>query len=302
MIGIRRKINILSIGVSGKNQNIAALVSLIEQESRESDDLIVLPEMCLGFDVVSMCDEVVTKICETAERKGVYIIFTFFRCGEDDKTYNTSILIDREGNITGIYDKAYPFWGEGFSDPPCVPGKDARVFETDFGKIGISNCFDVNFPDVYKRLSELGAELVLYPSGYSAGMSLQAHAINHNYYIVSSTLVPDCVLYDINGQELHYQKGEDGVNISRLTVDLDRCIFHFDLNLAKRDKLLTDHADKIEQDTFLEREGWFTLRALKSEVSVRKLAAEYGLEELTHYKKRKSNELDKLRGFSLRSL
>ena len=302
MLKTSRQVNIISIGVSGKNQNISSLLSLIGQECQENDDLIVLPEMCLGFGIISMDDEAIVKICEMAEEKGVYIVFTFFRRADSGETYNTSLLIDHKGNIAGIYDKAFPFWGEGFSDPPCVPGKDVQVFETDFGKIGISNCFDVNFPDVYKKLSDLGAELVLYPSGYSAGMSLQAHAVNHNYYIVSSTLVPDCAMYDINGREIYYQKGADGLNISRLFVDLDRSIFHFDLNLAKRDKLLKDHAGEIEQDTCLEREAWFTLRATKSGVSVRKLAAAYGLEELTHYKKRKSDELDKLRGFSLRSL
>jgi len=302
MINTSRTVNIISIGVSGENQNLAALLELIERESRKSDDLIILPEMCLGYSIIGMNDEAVIKICETAGRKGVYIVFTVFRYGDNGETYNTSILIDPRGNIAGIYNKVYPFWGEGFPDPPCLPGKDIPVFETDFGRIGITNCFDVNFPDVYKRLSDLEAELVLYPSGYSAGMSLQAHAINHNYYIVSSTLTPDCVMYDINGQEIYYQKGANGVNISRLTVDLDRSIFHFDLNLAKRDKLLTDHANKIEQDTCLERESWFTLRAIKPGASVKKIAAEYRLEELSHYKKRKSGELDELRGFSLRSL
>jgi len=299
---INRQINLVSIGVSGKNQNISFLLSLIGRECQETDDLIVLPEMCLGFSVMGMGDEAVAKICEMANRKKAYIVFTFFRRGDSGETYNTSILIDRKGKIFGIYDKAFPFWGEGFSDPPCAPGKDVPAFETDFGRIGITNCFDVNFPDAYKRLSDLEAELVLYPSGYSAGMSLQAHAVNHNYYIVSSTLAPDCAMYDINGREAYYQKGADGLNISRLTVDLDRRIFHFDLNLAKRDKLLKEHAGEIEQDTCFEREAWFTLRAVKPGVSVRELAAEYGLEELSHYKKRKSRELDELRGFSLRSL
>ena len=302
MINIDRTVNILSIGVSGKNQNISALLSLIEQENRESDDLILLPEMCLGYGIITMNDEAVIKMCETAGRKKVYIVFTVFRYGDSGETYNTSMLIDRSGNIAGVYDKAYPFWGEGFRDPPCLPGKDVPVFETDFGRIGISNCFDVNFPDVYKRLSDSGAELVLYPSGYSAGMSLQAHAINHNYYIISSTLIPDCVMYDITGREIYYQKGANGVNISRLTVDLDRSIYHLDFNIDKRDKLLADHSGEIEQDTFLKREGWFTLRALKPGVSVKTLADEYELEELAHYKKRSGEELDKLRGFSLRSL
>ena len=290
-----RKISIVSIGVSGKNQNLPSLLSLIEQESRKGDDLILLPEMCLGFDIVSMDCEAVMKMRETAKHKRVYIVFTIFRYGDNNTAYNSSILIDRNGSVAGIYDKAYPFWGEGFLDPHCMPGKDVPVFETDFGKLGIAICFDANFPDVFKQLSDLGAELVLYPSGYSAGMSLQAHAINHNFYIISSTLVPDCVMYDINGQEIYYQKSTGSANISRLAVDLDRSIFHFDLNLNKRDKLLLEHAGEIEQDTCLEREGWFTLRAAKQETSVRKLASEYGLEELTQYKKRKNDELNKLR-------
>jgi hypothetical protein len=304
MKDIKRKANILSIGVSGKNQNISSLLALIEQESRQSDDLILLPEMCLGFDIVSMDSEAVFKMRKIAQKKGIYIVFTIFRHGdnENEKTFNTSILIDRKGNIAGTYDKIYPFWGEGFRDPPCFPGKDVLVCETDFGRVGISNCFDVNFPDVYKRLSDLGAELVLYPSGYSAGMSLQAHAINHNYYIISSTLVPDCAMYDISGNEIYYQKGPDNLNISRLSVDLDRSIFHFDYNLSKRDKLMAEHSGEIEQDTCLDREGWFTLRALNPEASVKKLAAEYGLEELSRYKKRKGDEIDKLRGFKFKNL
>ncbi|MCL1858736.1 MAG: carbon-nitrogen hydrolase family protein [Oscillospiraceae bacterium] len=308
MKNIGRPVNIISIGVSGINQNLCKLLQLIKQESSENADLIVLPEMCLGYGIQKMDCEAIMKMREAALLKGVYIIFTIFRYGDRDEneneneTYNTSVLIDRKGNIAGIYDKAFPFWGEGFSDPPCLPGKDAPVFETDFGKIGISICFDVNFPDVYKRLSELGAELVLFPSGYSAGISLQAHAINYNYYIVSSTLAPDCLAYDITGREIYYQKTPGGVNISRLTLDLDRSIYHFDYNIAKRDKLLKEHAVEIEQDVCLAREAWFTLRALKPGVSVKKLAADYGLEELAHYKKRMRNEIDKLRGFSLGNL
>ena len=80
-----RQINIISVGVSSKNQNITSLSSLIEQKCQENDDLIVLPEMCLGLSIISMSDEAIVKICEMAGRKGVYIAFTFFRRGESGK-------------------------------------------------------------------------------------------------------------------------------------------------------------------------------------------------------------------------
>jgi len=91
-----RQINLLSIGVSSENQNLSSLLSLIGREYEENTDLIVLPEMCLGLNIIRMDSEAVIKMRETAERKNVYIVFTFFRSGNNNDTYNTSILIDRK--------------------------------------------------------------------------------------------------------------------------------------------------------------------------------------------------------------
>jgi len=104
-----RQVNLLSIGVSGRNQSISALLSLIEQESKKGDDLIILPEMSLGFDIISMNDEAIPKMCEIAAQKRVYIAFTVFRYDDSGEARNTSLNIERVGKIAGIYDKAYPF-------------------------------------------------------------------------------------------------------------------------------------------------------------------------------------------------
>jgi predicted amidohydrolase len=66
-------------------------------------------------------------------------------------------------------------------------GQDAQVYSADFGLLGFATCFDVNLPEVWKRLADQGAEVVIWPSAYSAGTSLQTHAINHHFYIVSVT-------------------------------------------------------------------------------------------------------------------
>jgi hypothetical protein len=181
---------------------------------------------------------------------------------------------------------------------PASIGHDAPVFETDFGRVGMAICFDANFPEVFKRMSLGGAEVILWSSAYSAGMSLQAHAINYNYIIVTSTLCSDCAVYDITGEEIYYQKKTPGeVIVSRLTLDLDRCIFHTNYNWDKRKKLLKDYAGKIKSDVYLDRESWFTLRAVAPGVSARSVAASYGMEELTAYKNRSLVEIDKMRGF-----
>ena len=65
-------------------------------------------------------------------------------------------------------------------------------------------------------------------AGASAGRSLQAQATNYNYYIVSATGVYRTAWsFDIDGEQLvHDQNNQgNGVNITRVTLDLDRCIF-----------------------------------------------------------------------------
>jgi predicted amidohydrolase len=256
-----------------------------------------LPEVCA--DIIEPLDgESVRLMAEIARRHGIYIVFPICRKTETIKRLNSSILIGRNGEICGVYDKVYPFWEEFYFDIPVEIGREAPVFETDFGKVGMAICFDANFPEVFRRMSLGGAEIILWSSAYGAGMSLQAHAINYNFIIATSTLCSDCTVYDITGQEVYYQKKPFGeMIISYLTVDLDRCVFHTDYNWDKRERILNDYAGKIESDVYLTREAWFTLKAVAPGVSAKKIAAEYGMEELRAYKNRSLNEIDKMRGF-----
>ena len=292
---IGRKVRITSIGFN--QRSLDEFINIVDDEGQKGCDLILLPEACTGNDIIDSLDgDSVKRISEIAARHRIYIVFPIYRKSETEERINSSVLIGRKGEICGVYDKVYPFWSEFELNPPCAIGRDVPVFETDFGKVGMAICFDANFPEVFKRLSLGGAEIVLWSSAYSAGMSLQAHAINYNYVIVTSTLNADCLVYDITGEEIYYQKSPD-VNISRVTVDLDRCIFHENYNMDKRDKLLKEYDGKIESDKWLERESWFTLRAAAPGISAKKIAAEYGMEELTAYKNRSLAEIDKMRGF-----
>jgi hypothetical protein len=149
---------------------------------------------------------------------------------------------------------------------------------------------------VWKRLADQGAELVAWSSAYSAGTTLQAHALMYHFYIVTSTQTSDCIVYDITGEESLYKRADD-LNITRVTLDLDRGIYHQNFNLEKRDKLLQEHPDEVFQEKWLEREQWFVLRAKRPGVSARDLARAYGLEELRAYIERSRHEIDHMRGW-----
>jgi predicted amidohydrolase len=197
--------------------------------------------------------------------------------------------------VQGVYDKVYPYWSEFDLAPAVEPGQEVPVFEADFGRLGIAICFDVNFPEVWAHLASGGAELVVWPSAYSAGTSLQAHALNHHFYVVSATQTSDCLVYDITGQLL-VDQAAGGINVCRITLDLDRGIYHENFNLEKRGRLLAEHPDEVEMERWLTREQWFVLRARIPGVSARGLAHEYGLEELRDYVTRSRTEIDWRRG------
>lgn len=285
------------VSLSFRNLPLARIAALVDREGVRGADLIALPETCRGATSEPMDGPTVKAMRELAAKHRTYIVCAIYR-KDGDKRINSAILIDRMGKVVCVYDKVYPYWSEFGLSPPCQIGHDAPVHQADFGRVGMAICFDANFPEVWKRLADQGAELVIWPSAYSAGTTLQAHALVNHFYIVTSTLCGDCIVYDITGAEILYEKkGAKDVKVSRITLDLDRGIYHTNFNTAKRDKLLKEHGQDVRQEQYLSREQWFVLRAKRPGVSARALAKKYGLEELRDYIDRSRREIDRMRGW-----
>jgi predicted amidohydrolase len=294
---IGRPVRVVSLSFDGKT--VAEIAKVVDREAGKGADLVILPETWRGQtdSPETLEGPIVTAMAELAKKHGTYLVCPIDR-RDGKRRLNTAVLIDRGGKILGVYDKIYPYWSEYDLNPPVEPGQKAKVFQTDFGKLGLAICFDVNFPEVWQRLADQGAELVVWPSAYSAGTSLQAHALNHHFYIVTSTLTRDCLVYDITGEELLYEKSDD-LNVSRITLDLDRGIYHQNFNMEKRDKLLNEHSQAVKQVKWLDREQWFVLQATEPGAGARALAKQYGLEELRDYLSRSWREIDQRRGRGL---
>jgi hypothetical protein len=88
------------------------------------------------------------------------------------------------------------------------------------------------------------------------------------------------------------------VNISRITLDLDRGIYQASLKRLDAQgfqKMLTDYEGRIEMEKDLEREDWFILRALEPSVSAREVAREYGFIELRDYVRDAREKIGRIR-------
>lgn len=292
-----RPVRVVSIGFAAITP-LSEVLQHVDEEGSRRPDVILLPETCRGQNATSqesLNGPTVTAMAALAKKHSTWIAVPIDR-RDGDRRFNTIVLLDRSGNVACTYDKLFPYWPE-FDEvrPPVKPGIEVKVHQADFGRVGFATCFDVNFPEVWSRLADKGAEIVLWPSAYSAGTSLQAHALNYHYYIVSSTLLSDCMVYDITGEQLLSEKSK-GIHVSRITLDLDRGIYHTNFNLGKRDKLLREHVQDVVQEQFLGKEAWFVLRAAQPGVSARQLARQYGLEELRDYIARSRKAINKLRG------
>ena len=295
--GLGRPVRITSISFPN-GLSLDAIVENVDQAGAAKVDVIALPETCRGLDDHSAEDlhgPTVTALAPLAKKHQTYIV-----CPIDRRSgslhLNTVVLLDRSGQVACTYDKVFPYWSEYDVHPPMNVGEDAQVYAADFGMLGFATCFDVNFPEVWKRLADKGAEVVIWPSAYSAGTSLQAHAINHHFYIVSATQTSDCLVFDITGERLLYRRS-DKVNVATVTLDLDRGIYHENFNLDKRDKLLKDHSQDVEQEKWMKLEQWFILRSRRPGVSALSLAKQYGLEDLRHYLDRSRQAIDRRRGW-----
>jgi predicted amidohydrolase len=292
---IGRPVRIVSVGFNAATP-LDEVVRRVDEEGRLRPDVILLPETCRGqseHSEESLHGTTVTAMAALAKKHNTWIAVPIDRSA-GDRRLNTIAVLDRAGRLACTYDKVFPYWSEYDLKPAVSPGREIKVHQTDFGRVGLATCFDVNFPEVWSQLADKGAEVVLWPSAYSAGTSLQAHALNHHYYIVTSTLMSDCIVYDITGERLLYQHST-GVNVSRITLDLDRSIYHENFNLQKRDKLLQEHSNDVAQEKHFEMEQWFVLKAARPGISARGLAQQYGLEELRHYIDRSRAAINKLR-------
>jgi len=165
-------------GAIESNREMA--VTLIEQAGGQGADLVILPELWLsGYDVARLADDVknsaepldgltITTMRELAARLGIWICAGSIVESTPEGHYNTAVVIDRSGEIRARHRKQhlYPFTGE---DVIFVAGDRDTVFVDDeLGTVGVSICFDGDFPETARRLGAAGVDMVLQPNGYES--------------------------------------------------------------------------------------------------------------------------------------
>ena len=187
-------------------QNTARAAEWVRRCVEETGaELVVLPETAsTGFtpgcgpaelwDLVSEVPGPVTEpLQEAARALGVHLVWgTYERGPERGVVHNSSVLIGRDGEVTGVYRKTHPFCTEIVTRGGWVtPGDEVCVVETDLGRIGMAICFDGDFPELWRIQAVQGAEVIARPSALLrsadiAEMTSRARAYDNHVYVVAA--------------------------------------------------------------------------------------------------------------------
>jgi beta-ureidopropionase len=287
--GRQVKVSAICIGFGGDHDaKLKLALEHLRVAGQNGVDIACLPEEFSGTKAEPVPGPTTNAVAELAKQYHMYVICPI-REQAGDKEYNTAVLLDREGKVAGYYRKVFVFWGESVH---CST-EGVKVFETDFGRISILTCFDLNYPELWQRCDDLDADIVFWPSAYGGGSPLNACAILYHYYIVP---VGAGNIMDITGKPIEpLEKPLPKQFIA--TLDLDCSFAHQDFNRKKVETMLKEHAGeiKVEQQPGDDLSPWWLFRATKPGVHTRDLLKQYQIETLREYQHRSRRQINEAR-------
>ncbi len=264
----------LQLEAPNGGSNVELMVREIEAVVRRYPwiDMIVCPELACGIDrgaAEAMPGPTEQRFQELAKRHGVWLLPGSFYEAVGERLYNTIPVISPDGDIITRHRKLFP-WRPYESG--ITPGEQHTVFDIPgIARFGVSNCYDMWFPETVRALICQGAEVILHPSLTSSidrdaeRAMVRAHAAQNQCYFfdvnLAGTVGVGESLIAGPGGEVIYSAGK-GREIIPLKLDID---YLRDVrrngwqNLAQPLKSLRD-----SQVTFPQNEDGYDSEALKA--------------------------------------
>jgi beta-ureidopropionase len=275
--------------LSGKDL-VDQTLERLESAASYKPDIAVLPETFTRGAAEAVSGPTTERLGAWARRHGSYVLFGL-NTRRDGRVYNSALLLDRQGRLAGSFDKMHPTEKE-LEQGVQPGGMEPPVFDTDFGRIGVQICFDVNWWDNWRRLKEKGARIVFFPAAYPAALQTGAIALANQVYVVSSTWRGPSRVYDITGETLaftgHFQYWAGA------TLPIGKKLFEVDFNAPKVPAILRKYGPRVEVN-WLHDDDWFTLASRDPELSTEAVIREFGLTPLDAYRVRARQAVEKAR-------
>jgi predicted amidohydrolase len=275
-----------NLSVPRFDENVQRASEILEAAVRYQPDLVLLPETFAmagmpSFEVRKAAEESggpTAQMLSAMARKGRMNLVAGHMVREGERVFNRALVFARDGKLVGSYDKMHPVGNEALAG--VTPGAGPGTFDLDFGRIGVSICFDINWPVIWKEMAGRRIDLACWLSAYDGGFPLRSYAWQHQYPIVSSVCSYHARLYDITGEETTLTSRWQRVGFVEL--NLDRALFHTDNQMHALIAIQAKYGARIRLRTFTE-EHLFTLESLDPELGLSDVIAEFQLEKYRDY-------------------
>lgn len=198
-------------------KNLATMETLTRQAAEGGAEIIVFPEMAYlsgnsatWRPVVPRFGELVDRFAEQARRYQIALMPGTLRepAPQPDRHFNTLLFLDAAGNTLGSYRKIFLFQAnlphkKYFEGKYTEAGCETKVVEWKGLRWGLSICYDLRFPELFRALRKKGADVFLLPAAFTVPTGeahwetlVRARAIENQVYMVAPGLV------GVNGENL----------------------------------------------------------------------------------------------------
>ncbi len=285
--------------VDGNREKMLGVVDII---CKQHVDLICLPEVLpsarLGkvpADIAEPVPGPTTDLCaQRAKQHECYIVCPLVT-KRDGAYYNSAVILDRSGEVAGIYDKVHPVTHTHdytVMEDGTTPGSKAKVFDLDFGRVAILICFDAEFPETWAELAGEGVQMVLFPSAYPGGFQLRMYAHLHAYYVVSATREPAAMIVNPVGEVV--ARTDRYTNFIVRDVNLDFLVAHSDYNKQIPALVAREYANRVNVRTYPD-EGKIFFEPADPSVTIAQLCEQFGIESAEVFRSRHRRAYEALR-------
>ncbi len=199
-------------GSFDKKESMENAEAHVKEAAAEGAEIISLPEMwnCpYSNEYFARYAEredgrTVEFLSRLAAYLGVYLIGGSIPEEDGGKIYNTSFSFDRRGNIIGKHRKVHLFDidvrdGIRFMESETLTaGEDMTVIDTEFCKVGVAICYDVRFPEWFRKMALEGAKLIVLPAAFNMttgpahwDLTMRARALDNQVYFAANSPARD---------------------------------------------------------------------------------------------------------------
>lgn len=195
-----------------KASNLEKAIQYIEKAKGMGTDFVILPEFymvlatpktgVLPAEAAEPLDgPFVSALKEAARKNEIYVVCGMYesKAGDDRRAYNTTVFIDRSGQLLHSYRKTHLYDAFSFKESDTIiPGENQyKVVDTEFGKIGLMVCYELRFPEIARQFALHEADVLLVPAGWMAGPMkedhwqtlIRARAIENTMFVCGADLV-----------------------------------------------------------------------------------------------------------------